>query len=100
MKEPKLRTMPIDELWDLYGHIGNLLAQKLTLEKRNLDEKLGKLQGGVAKSAPPRRNYPEVRPKYQNPEDPSQTWAGRGRMPRWINEMIETGKSIEDLLIP
>jgi len=25
-----------------------------------------------------------VAPKYANPDDPSQTWAGRGRKPLWL----------------
>ena len=25
-----------------------------------------------------------VTPKYANPDDPSQTWAGRGRKPLWL----------------
>ncbi len=98
--ETNFETMSIDELWQLYAHLGGLLAKKLTVEKQNLEQKLGKLRGDAAHSAPPRRHYPEVRPKYQNPDDPSQTWAGRGRTPRWVNKMIEAGKSIEDLLIP
>ena len=43
--------------------------------------------------------YPKVYPKYQNPADPSQTWTGRGRTPRWISEMRTAGKSIDDLRI-
>jgi DNA-binding protein H-NS len=105
MESPNLETMPIDELWDFYAYVGSLLAKKLTVEKRNLEQKLGKLRGDVAIASPrrpsrPRRRYPEVRPKYQNPDNPSQTWTGRGRTPRWVTQMLETGKRIEDLLIP
>lgn len=32
--------------------------------------------------------------KYQNPENPAQTWAGRGRSPKWM-----TGRSHEEFLI-
>lgn len=37
--------------------------------------------------------------KYANPDDPAQTWTGRGRKPAWLHEAIEAGKSIEDLEI-
>ena len=37
--------------------------------------------------------------KYANPDDPSQTWSGRGRKPAWIKAALETGKSIDDLTI-
>ncbi|MBN8292251.1 H-NS histone family protein [Rhodobacter sp. NTK016B] len=38
-------------------------------------------------------------PKYANPEDPSQTWSGRGRRPRWIEAALSDGKSLEDMAI-
>jgi len=37
--------------------------------------------------------------KYRNPDDASQGWTGRGRKPRWVEEWIAGGKSIDDLLI-
>lgn len=38
-------------------------------------------------------------PKYRNPDDPSQTWSGRGRQPAWYKSAIAAGKSDKDLLI-
>lgn len=40
-----------------------------------------------------------VAPKYVNPDDPTLTWTGRGRKPRWVLEAQENGKSLDDLLI-
>lgn len=40
-----------------------------------------------------------VAPKYANPDDPTMTWTGRGRKPRWIVENLENGKQLEDMLI-
>lgn len=37
--------------------------------------------------------------KYSNPDDPSQTWSGRGRRPKWFLEAIEAGKTEQDLEI-
>lgn len=37
--------------------------------------------------------------KYANPADPSQTWTGRGRKPAWVKQALESGKSIDDLMI-
>lgn len=38
-------------------------------------------------------------PKYRNPDDPSQTWSGKGRQPAWYKSAIAAGKSNEDLAI-
>lgn len=37
--------------------------------------------------------------KYANPADPSQTWTGRGRRPRWVEAALSSGKSMEDMVI-
>jgi DNA-binding protein H-NS len=96
-----LETMPIEDLWQLYERVGRLLAERLSLEKRKLEQRLSQLQGDfvLASSETQRRPYPKVIPKYRNPDEPTQTWAGRGRTPRWISEMLTAGKSIEELRI-
>ena len=38
-------------------------------------------------------------PKYQNPDDPTQTWTGRGRKPGWFAQALERGTSPEEMLI-
>nr|WP_111557957.1 H-NS histone family protein [Paracoccus sediminilitoris] len=40
-----------------------------------------------------------VAPKYANPQDPTMTWTGRGRKPRWVQENLAEGKELDDLLI-
>ena len=40
-----------------------------------------------------------VPPKYRNPNDPSQTWTGRGRQPKWVAELLAGGYTIEQLEI-
>ena len=37
--------------------------------------------------------------KYANPDDPSQTWTGRGRQPAWFKQALAAGRSPEDMLI-
>src|SRR3712207_1224565 len=33
-------------------------------------------------------------PRYRNPENPEQTWSGRGRRPRWVHEAEAAGRSL------
>ena len=40
-----------------------------------------------------------VAPKYRNPENPAETWAGRGLKPRWLTAAIKGGKKLDDFLI-
>ena len=45
-----------------------------------------------------KRGY-KVKPKYRNPDNPSQTWAGRGLKPRWYRQALASGRTEKDLLI-
>ena len=37
--------------------------------------------------------------KYRNPKNADQTWTGRGKRPRWMQEIIASGGKLEDALI-
>jgi DNA-binding protein H-NS len=98
-------------MWQLHVEIGRLLSVKLTSEKRELEKRLARLRrekelpqseavDGQLKDAPrERRSYPRVLPKYQNPNEPSETWSGRGKQPRWLTAALKTGHTIEDFVI-
>jgi DNA-binding protein H-NS len=40
-----------------------------------------------------------VKPKYRDNRDPTQTWSGRGRLPRWLHERVKAGENKDDYLI-
>jgi DNA-binding protein H-NS len=40
-----------------------------------------------------------VAAKYANPDDPSETWTGRGRKPRWLTAKLQDGGKMEKYLI-
>ena len=45
-----------------------------------------------------KRGY-KVKPKYRNPDNPAQTWAGRGLKPKWYRQALAAGRKEKDLLI-
>ena len=70
---------------ELFG--GNTAAPRPTkVASKSASKSKGKSTGKVA-------------PKYRNPADPSQTWAGRGQPPRWLAAELKSGKTLEDFLI-
>lgn len=100
MKQDAFQSMSVDELWTLHETISTILVARIESEKRQLEVRLQKLSRTfVPQSRERRRPYPKVLPKFQNPVQPAQTWAGRGKKPRWFSEMIEAGKSLDDLRI-
>jgi DNA-binding protein H-NS len=40
-----------------------------------------------------------VAAKYMNPDNPSETWSGRGRKPKWLAAKLEKGKKQSDFAI-
>jgi DNA-binding protein H-NS len=106
----KISSLSMDELWALHEEVSNMLSEKILTEKRELEDRLAKLNGGmmakinrsdlqVAERRKVRRKYPPVLPKFQNPSDPSETWAGRGKQPRWLVSQLKAGKKMNDFLI-
>lgn len=62
---------------------------------REMGFSLSDLTGDAATT----RRRGHLPPKYANPDNPAQTWSGRGRRPRWFTEALEAGKAPDDLLI-
>ena len=99
-----LKTMSIDNLVKLRDQVEAALASKVTEQRRAVESELSKL-GGF--SGGPRRAKVgrggargSVAPKYRNPDNPSETWAGRGLKPRWLAAAIKEGKKkLEDFAI-
>jgi DNA-binding protein H-NS len=40
-----------------------------------------------------------VEPKYRNPDNPSETWSGRGHRPKWMEEQLTAGRQLSELAI-
>lgn len=41
----------------------------------------------------------KVPPKYRDPKDPSSTWSGRGRKPKWVEAHLKAGGKMATLEI-
>ena len=103
MKHPDLQSMSADELWSLHEQIASELVRKIAAKKERLDQRLRRLQLNVTASTGEigraRRPYPRVFPKYRNPKRPEETWAGRGKQPRWLTAQLGSGKKLADFRI-
>ena len=100
MKNSNLKSMPVDELWNLHEFVVAELTEKITAERAMLEDRLRKLGSTMRPQLKrERRPYPMVLPKYRNPENRSETWAGRGKQPRWVTAQLRSGKELDDFLI-
>lgn len=101
MKTDHLKLLSLDELWKLHGEVTAKVGEKILAEKARLEERLRRIGMAheVTRLDRKRRQYPPVRPKYRNPKNPTETWSGRGRMPRWLKPQLGGGRKLDDFLI-
>src|ERR1700674_1500450 len=117
----KLDAMTVPELLQLRDKIRTTLSDRIEAERQELQRKideLSKLEGsgsGDVASAPrvtqaKRRigrrrggndkTHPlkgrTVAPKYRDPENPGQTWAGRGQAQRWLSAYESPAQKSEE----
>jgi DNA-binding protein H-NS len=97
----QLKSMSVDKLSNLRDQVDAALNAKVVEQRRALEAELSQLSrfgNGKGRVKLAGRGGP-VAPKYRNPENPSETWAGRGLKPRWLALAIKSGKKQEDFLI-
>lgn len=105
-KEPKFDEMSVRELVELQGKLSNALdsvksrritevrtqiEDLLASEGFTFDEVFGHGKGG--------KKFPNNPPKYRNPDNPEQSWSGKGKRPNWLTEKINAGADKEDFRI-
>ena len=102
MTPTDLESLSLAELKDLKKNVDKAISTfedrvrkeaLTTLEEkaREMGFSLSELTKGVKK--------PKSPAKYRNPENPEQTWSGRGRKPAWFASAIEAGRDIADFEI-
>jgi DNA-binding protein H-NS len=99
-----LKSMSVDKLITLRGQVNAILSSKVAEERRSVQEQLSRLDrligsGSPAKGAGRGMVRRAVPPKYRNPENPAETWAGRGLKPRWLAAAMKSGKKLENFII-
>ena len=115
----KLSAMTTAELNRLRSRIDTELKRRDTAARRDVLKQFKKIasehgmslndvigapkEKAPASTKPARKASPakgrRIPMKYRHPSDPAMGWTGRGRQPRWAAEWVESGKSIDELLI-
>lgn len=96
--------MSFEELVTTRAEVEAAIALHVARERQTLMEMLetlGSTKGQVSRGADihPLKGR-KVLPKYRNPDDHSQVWAGRGNKPRWLTAALEKrGVKLENFAI-
>jgi len=98
--------LSLEQLIELRDTVTDWISKKAQAARDELEAQLARIDGGLGshrRTAKRRRGSAlkgrRVAPKYRNPKNRSETWAGRGAMPRWLRAEIKSGKKPEDFAI-
>jgi DNA-binding protein H-NS len=79
--------------------IAQLKALVAKYKLKPADISLALKSDGRAASKHGVRKGATLKPKYRNPANRKETWAGRGHRPKWFAALIAKGKKPEDMAI-
>src|SRR6476646_1493233 len=97
MQRTRLERMGVDALWGLHLEVSEMLGKRLEAKRKLLEERIMQLGQKLPEMiGRERRPYPPVLPKFRNPEQPSETWAGRGKKPRWLAKQLGAGRKMDN----
>ena len=99
VKVSSLSTMSVDALLQLRDQIGAVLLRRTAELRRQIQRLDGSSWRGNGTNRSAARKGGKIPPKYRDPDDPSNVWAGRGARPRWMEAKIKAGAKQEDFLI-
>jgi DNA-binding protein H-NS len=96
-----LKSMSIGKLSKLREQVDTILRTKVADQRRSLEAEITQLSRFSSSQLRAKGSgiRGPVAPKYRNPENPSETWAGRGLKPRWLVAAIKAGKKLEHFSI-
>lgn len=78
----------------------NAALATLKSKAKELGFSLSELTGSTpsAAKAKPAKKAPR-KPTHRDPNNPDNTWSGRGARPKWLKEALDSGKSLDDFKI-
>ena len=108
-----ISTIPTPKLKALFKDIETELKHREVTDKKKALERMREIaaeygltlsevinkDGRVDTKKPKLKNVDQShKTKYINPENPTQTWSGRGKQPKWVKEALAKGKTLEEFL--
>ena len=104
MAIPQVDKLSLKELIELRTRIEKAIVTSQERERTNLRAKFESMASeagfGLTELFGSRSTKGRTVPvKYLNPDNPGETWSGRGRKPKWLVAKLDKGKKITDFAI-
>lgn len=103
-----LSNMSVPELQELAKAIESELERRQSENKRIVLSQIKELAQSIGMTVDDvvgigkkkRRSAALSSTMYVNPENPKQTWSGRGRRPAWARDILNRGETLRTLAAP
>jgi DNA-binding protein H-NS len=97
------QSMAFDDLLRLREQLDQVIAERISAEEQELQDRLNLIKRfrhvvGSRDGAGTLAGR-KLRPKYRNPDNPAQTWAGRGLQPKWLIQALKSGRKLESFRV-
>lgn len=105
-RKMKIKSMAFNQLIMIRAQIQAEIETRIARQRIELIEAIGELRKtspDKSRSTRDGRSHPlkdqKLPPRYRNPKDRNETWAGRGNRPRWLTAALKSGKKLEAFAI-
>ncbi len=103
----QFEALPLPELQAFHAELAALIERKQEESRGAALAEISRLAGKAGLSAETvtdhlsgrRRKRTKLPPKYRDPHNPANTWAGRGKRPKWLEAKIAAGHRIEEFAL-
>jgi DNA-binding protein H-NS len=104
MSAEDLAKSPLKELLEFQTKLNKAVELRKKSEKYEVYAKITALASESGFSLDELLNQKSLKKtpatiKYRNPNNQAEGWAGRGRKPKWVEELLAEGKSLEDFAV-
>ena len=97
----RYKDIPFDELRMQQLEIAAAIAQRRSERLEALRQEIATL-GFTAEDLyprPARKGNGKGKKLYRDPDNPQNTWGGRGRPAKWLQEYIDAGRNKDEFLV-
>jgi DNA-binding protein H-NS len=102
-----IKSLSENELAELIEKASKELEAKRYGKKRETINQIKELAASIGmhveisegEKKPASRKGASVPVKYRDPNNPKNAWTGRGMKPRWLNALLDQGRSIDEFRV-
>ena len=93
--------MTLKQLLSLRERIESVIEQKLEEQRADAIAKIKNIahEAGISLNDLASKRGTRAVVRFRDPDNPANTWAGRGRRPKWLQAAIENGRDPADFAV-